>query len=371
MSDENSPDKTSKHIRIYNDLKQSMRDGSFTEGDKIPTEYELASRYGVSRPTVTKALNRLKKEGLITRRIGSGSFVSMRQSQAGQHRLLGLIIPSLGRGEIFEPICAQIAALSEENDFSLVWGGTSQSALLPQGTLEKVVRRFIKNKVAGVFFAPMELTPEYQSTNLKIAAMLEEANIPVVLIDTDYVPFSQRSKHDLVGIDNLHGGYIATERYLSHGFGRVDFVYRPYSSNTVLLRKIGYKAALSDHCIAYEDDFVHCGDPCDKDFVKREILDKGASNILCGNDETAAALMKTLDGMEVDVPGKVRLIGFDDVYYAHSLRVPLTTIHQPCKDLGTIAVKTMMDRLEKPLAPPVTINLQGELVVRDSCGTLD
>jgi DNA-binding LacI/PurR family transcriptional regulator len=369
MEDDGAPEKTPKHARIYNDLKQSLKEGNLLEGDRIPTEHALANKYGVSRPTVTKALNRLKKEGLITRRIGSGSYVSPINVPAGQHKLVGLIIPNLGKGEIFEPICAQIAALSEENDFSLLWGGTTSSSMPLHSDYEKAIKRFIKNGVSGVFFAPMELTPEFQNINIRIAAMLDEANIHVVLLDTDYVPFNRRSLHDLVGIDNLHGGYIAAEHLLRKGFDRVDFVFRPHSSYTLLLRRIGFQTALQDYGAACEGDQIHCGNPGDQEFVQVEILDRGARNIVCGNDETASTLMRTLDALGTRVPEEVRLVGFDDIYYAHNLRVPLTTVHIPSKDLGTLAVRTLMDRFEHPLRPPVTVSLQGTLIVRESCGT--
>jgi|YelNatPaOPRAMG01_1025707.scaffolds.fasta_scaffold54705_1 DNA-binding LacI/PurR family transcriptional regulator len=368
MSDEKGHSKSTKHARIYNDLMQSLKEGHFLEGDRIPTEHELANQYGVSRPTVTKALNRLKKEGLITRKIGSGSFVSSRRNQTNQHKLLGLVIPSLGKGEIFEPICAQIASLSEEHDFSLIWGGISSGSIPSLELLEKMINRFIKNGISGVFFAPMELTPAFHDINVRIAAMLDEAHIPIVLIDTDYEPFNRRTSHDLVGIDNYHGGYIATEHFLKHGFERVDYVYRPFASYTLLQRKIGFQSALLDYGIEFSKDLVHCGDPGDVDFVQNEILAKGASNIVCGNDETAAALMRTLQKIGVHVPKDVRLIGFDDVYYSHNLRVPLTTVRQPCNELGATAVMMMMNRLLDPLMPPLTVYIQGTLVIRDSCG---
>ncbi len=369
MPDTKKLQKSSKHARIYNDLKQSLSEGHFLEGDKLPTEHELANQYGVSRPTVTKALTRLKKEGLITRKIGSGSFVASNVHGEGRHKLFGLVIPNLGKGEIFEPICAQIASLSEEHDFSLLWGGLSINSNPSLDMIEKMVSRFVKNRVAGVFFIPMELTPAYYDVNVKIASMLDGAHIPVVLIDTDYEPFNRRTAHDLVGIDNYHGGYIATEHFLKHGCRRVDYVFRPYSSYTLLQRRIGYQAALQDANIECTRDCVHCGDPGDMGFVKDEILAKGATNIVCGNDETAAALLHTLQKAGVRVPHDVRLIGFDDVYYSRNLRVPLTTVRQPCKDLGTMAVRTMLDRVSYPSLPPRTIFLQGTLVVRESCGT--
>jgi len=87
-----------------------------------------------------------------------------------------------------------------------------------------MVNRFIKNSVAGVFFIPMELTSSFHEINIEITTLLEKAHLPIVLIDTDYEPFYRRTNHDLIGIDNYHSGYIATEHLLKHGSKRVDYL---------------------------------------------------------------------------------------------------------------------------------------------------
>jgi len=80
-------------------------------------------------------------------------------------------------------------------------------------------------------------------------------------------------------------------------------------------------------------------------------------------------LLKTLTDLGVNVPAKVRLAGIDDVKYASLLSVPLTTIHQPCADIGAIAVGTMLERLRNPQLPARDILLDFRLVVRQSCGS--
>jgi DNA-binding FadR family transcriptional regulator len=60
---------------IYNELRRNIEVGAFAVGMRLPTERELALRYGVSRKLVRQALDRLSLDGLIDRRIGSGTFV--------------------------------------------------------------------------------------------------------------------------------------------------------------------------------------------------------------------------------------------------------------------------------------------------------
>jgi DNA-binding LacI/PurR family transcriptional regulator len=93
-----------------------------------------------------------------------------------------------------------------------------------------------------------------------------------------------------------------------------------------------------------------------------------ADAIICANDDTAALLIRTLESQRVRVPRDVRVVGFDDVKYATLVSVPLTTIHQPCRDIAVVAFQTMMRRLSEPTFPVQSISLTPHLVVRESCG---
>ncbi len=63
---------------VYANIMDLMSNGEFQENARLPTETELAQRFGVSRPTVREALSRLRLDGLIASRRGSGSFVLRR-----------------------------------------------------------------------------------------------------------------------------------------------------------------------------------------------------------------------------------------------------------------------------------------------------
>ena len=70
----------------------------------------------------------------------------------------------------------------------------------------------------------------------------------------------------------------------------------------------------------------------------------------------------------MSVPRDVRMVGIDDVKYASLLPVPLTTIHQPCAEIGAMAIGAMLDRLRHPKMPPRDVLVDFRLVVRASCG---
>ena len=358
---------TYKYRQIYDTLKKQLLEGIFPQGERLPTEAQLSEEYSVSRPTVTKALNALRKEGLITRKSGSGSYATPPVTEPKRDLIFGLLIPLQGKGEIFEPICSQIAALAEQNNFSLLWIGSDTNPEVSTKTLEYAAQKYIDAKVSGVFFAPVEYKATFKEINQNVVTLLQNAHIPVVLLDSDYVPFPERSTLDLINIDNFRSGYFIAQHYLEHGMKRVDFVAQPYSAYTVGMRIFGYKAALEDAGIKVPDDWIHIGDPRNVDYV-REMVENGASNLICGNDATAADLMHTLEILSLSVPEKIRIIGFDDVHYSKHLSVSLTTIRQPCRELGILAVETMLWRLQNPDKLARTITIQGTLIVRKSCG---
>ena len=65
----------------------------------------------------------------------------------------------------------------------------------------------------------------------------------------------------------------------------------------------------------------------------------------------------------------MRLAGFDDVRHSTLLPVPLTTMRLPCRELGMVAVRTMLERIREPDMPPRQIILDARLVVRRSTAT--
>jgi GntR family transcriptional regulator, arabinose operon transcriptional repressor len=354
-----------KHERVRQTLAEGIASGRYEPGQRLPSESELVKTFGASRPTVNRALRELQLAGIIERRAGSGSFV--RVDAAARGYTFGLLIPELGRTEIFEPICRGMAQAQHNGPHVLLWGSSLGDSADVEHQASQACRQLVAKKVSGVFFAPLELTPQKDAINQKIATVFDKAGIPIVLLDRDLVPYPARSRYDLVGIDNRRAGYTITAHLLRCGCRRVMFVGRPGSAPTVDARIAGYCEALGD-APGNLMPSVRRIDPQDKGQVKSALAKSRPDGIVCANDFTAAHLMKTLTELGVNVPGKVRLAGIDDVKYASLLSVPLTTLHQPCADIGAIAISTMLERLRYPKLPARDILLDFRLVIRDSCG---
>lgn len=353
------------HRVIYETLVAAIRSGEYGSGDRLPSEALLCKQFDASRITVAKAIQNLQQDGLVIRRPGSGSYVQL-PTPATQHQF-GLLIPELGTTEIFEPICQGIMRSPQAKSHSLIWGHAAHSEDGMEEAALSLCRQFISQKVSGVFFAPLEYTDSKDRTNNQIVTELRQAGIPIVLLDRCYHRFPMRSNLDRVGIDNHRAGYLVTQHLWKQGARRIVFVARKRSASTILERVSGYEFALRE-CGSESGGQVLYGDAGDPAFVQDMLKENNPDGIVCGNDLTAARLMRTMIALGVRVPEQVRLVSFDDVNYAKFLPVPLTTIHQNCSQLGASAMELMLDRIQHPHRPGVDILVPFDLVVRESCG---
>jgi GntR family transcriptional regulator of arabinose operon len=359
-----NPPGVAKYKQIYQLLRQSIDDGTYSAGKRLPSENELVKRLSASRPTIGRAFAQLESEGLIQRRAGSGTFVS---SQAAMpHRSFGLLIPDLGVTEIFEPICQGISQGQNGDHHDLIWGPLFDRDASKEIQAERLCEHFLTRRPAGVFFAPLELTERKDETNLRIAKDFEDAGIPLVLLDRDIVEYPKRSRHDVVGIDNHRAGIVMTEHLLDAGARRIVFFARPYSAPTVNIRIMGYRSAMEARGLDKSAQMVCFADPTEASAVEDLLRDQRPDAILCPNDVTAVQLMTTLMRMGMRIPGDVRVTGMDDLKYASLLQVPLTSISQPGLAIGATAMLAMRDRVANPQMPARNFLVDFKLMVRAS-----
>ncbi len=359
-----------KHHRVSQELLAEIAAGKYAPSGRLPSEAQLVERFGVSRPTIARALRDLQERGLVERRVGSGSFVRASSGTDEAHRRFGLLVPGLGTTEIFEVICGEIAGLARVHGYSVLWGSTRhrpQDAVSAEGA-EDLCEQFIRGQVAGVFFAPFEHTADREALNRGLAEKLRRAGIAVVLLDRDLGAFPDRSEFDLVGVDNFAGGYRLADHLMKLGCRSMAFAVRPMSAPTVNARIAGAREAILDRGRPVPSGFVRQGDPDDPEFA-RGFTGKGRVDAVLGaNDDVAALLLRSLARAGLRTPDDVRVVGFDDVRHATMLSVPLTTMHQPCREIAIVAVRAMLDRIADPTLPARGLALSPSLVVRESCG---
>src|ERR1700733_3157427 len=345
-----------KYRQGYEDVHSAIKTGTLQRGDRLPSETELGKRYNTSRITVAKAVSELQQRGLVSRRAGSGTQVLAPTASSGH--VFGLLIPDLGRTEIFEPICHGMMQSPLSKAHSLLWGYAMDESAQQEKEAEHLCHKYIAQKVSGVFFAPLEFTPDKDAVNKRIVSELDRAGIQVVLLDRCYAPYSMRLKYDLVGIDNRRAGFLITQHLFLHGVKRVAFVAKPLSASTVTARIAGYREALFAHRLHQHEDLVCRGDPEDLGFIQKMLKECRPDAIVCANDFTAIRVIASLANLGIHVPEEIRIVGIDDVKYASLVPVPLTTQHQNCADIGAMSMVTMLQRVENPNLPTRDILLQ-------------
>ena len=88
--------------------------------------------------------------------------------------------------------------------------------------------------------------------------------------------------------------------------------------------------------------------------------------IICGNDNLAVMLDQTLAKLGYRVPQDVLVTGFNDVSISWLSTPMVTTMHQPCADIGGVAFRRLLARMACPTLPTTTLLLPATLVERES-----
>ncbi|MGH3314532.1 MAG: LacI family DNA-binding transcriptional regulator, partial [Nocardioidaceae bacterium] len=175
---------------------------------------------------------------------------------------------------------------------------------------------------------------------------------------------------DSVNAENRSSATELTRHLLANGVRRLTFVGDPDSSPDVAERWQGIWEAVdaSEHDVAIELATVYDLDETTGAAIAEEALERGdlPDAFACANDELALGLLGRLRAAGVDVPGTVKVTGWDDVMAARY--AGLTTVRQPMRELGATAARL----LDARIAGRRTVQARQELlptrlVVRTSC----
>ena len=377
--------KAIKHQSIYNELCRDILKGVYKPGEKLPTEKELSEHFCASRPTISRAMRQLQREGLIVRRQGQGTFV--RQDAIAAQKTLGILVhwqiwPDSHQAKhtttIFGIMIPEMLRVASQFNYSLLLNDIPEGVVDPIERARKICQQLVDSRVAGVFFTPLELTDDANTTNEEIAAMLDSAGIAVVLLDRDISDSYHRSKYDIVGINNEQSALVLTHHLIDLGCRKIDFISGPSHTTSIVERGRGYRAALEENNILFDEKRVHLFYSkdlrnADTDQAGQELIrlvkEKQTEAFVCVNDDTAGDMINFFLRNGIRVPEDIRIVGFDDLPTSQYLPVSLTTVRQSVKALADESIRTMLNRIEHPeiLAREILVNT--ELIVRDSCGS--
>lgn len=353
------------HIKMADELCADIRAGKYASSRSFPSLTRIMHRFGVTRVTAMRIVDELKRRGVITAVPRSGILVK------NVNRTIGLIVPGIAYSEFFPPIVSEISRFAQKEGYTLLFGDvSSRSAEQRARGAKRLAKDFVLQNVAGVLYQPVELVEDVERVNRDILSLFSRANIPVVMLDSDFTMAPRRSGYDVIGIDNVSAGMAVAEHLLSVGVRKIHFQSRPRCSASVIGRRNGVFLALSEVGAPVRHFRDLKAEPDDVAAIKAHLRRAHPEAFVCGNDAAAVKMKISLETLGYRVPDDIRLVGFDDVKYAKIVTPQLTTVHQPCEKIAEVAFRRLLARIVDPSLQPCFMALPYELVVRASSGAV-
>ena len=323
---------------------------------------DVAAAASVSVGTVSNVLNAPHKVAPATvervhAAIDKLGFVrndAARQLKARRSRCVALLVLDIGN-----PFFTDVARGAERRaaDFNLtVLFGTSDD---DAGRERSYIDTFDEQRVCGLLVSPV-------GDDLSRMLTLQSRGTPVVLVDRDATgtPFSS------VAVDDVAGGRLAAEHLCATGRRRLAFVGGPFALRQVKDRLRGAQDAVAQcagaalEIITTTELSVLAGRAIGEQLRERRPVDSPDA-VFCANDLLAIGVLQALTLMgDLNVPRDIALIGYDDIDFARSAVVPLSSIRQPSTQIGTAAIDLLAAASDENA--PRHIVYQPELVVRAS-----
>jgi LacI family transcriptional regulator len=198
-------------------------------------------------------------------------------------------------------------------------------------------------------------------------AALSRAKVPLVVVDPMDMPHARVTS---VGATNFAGGLTATQHLLALGHRRIGYVGGPANAACSLARLHGYRAAMEAEGALVPQGYVTTGlfDYDNGVAMGAAMLDLPVppTAIFAGSDEVALGVVEAARARGLRVPQNLSLVGFDDTQLARMASPPLTTVRQPLREIGGVALRTALRLAAGETIESHHVELATTLVVRGS-----
>ncbi len=327
---------------------------------------DVAKRAGVSVSTASRVLNghpQVSEEArervlLAAKELNYdiealGAARRAREREGG--RTIGIIVP-----DVSTPFYGAILQGVEEEAFA------RHCDLVLYTTHGRSQENVVERVVASSFLHGLVLvTPRHEEDK---AFSKLQSGIPAVVVDHR----SEGSGFPHVTVDNLRAAFEATSFLARRGYKRIGFVTGDLDVESARDRLRGYRLALGELGIDYDDEIVLEGDFTRESGFKaiQEYARRGRPMPqvwFCSNDLMAVGAIEALRAVGVSVPGDVGVMGFDDLPVAAYVTPRLTTVRQPIREMGGAAIRMLLRLMEGEELETHRVILETELVVRESC----
>ncbi len=339
-------------------------DNSAKKQSSVPTVKEVAEHAGVSTATVSRALSGSAsvREPLRSRVLEAARSLSYRPNRAARDlrvrssRAVGVLIPDI-ENPFFTSVVCGIEDVLRKTDYSLLLANYNEDPDQEDRRLEL----FRAEGIRGLIFAASR-TPS------RLYAELGKAGIALVAVSRDL----PRLRVDEVTVANREGAHAATAHLIRLGHQRIGIINGPLVFATARGRQGGYEEALQEAGVALDENLVvHCAFNQAAGYSAMQQLLGSAcppTAVFAGSNLLTLGALQAIHERDLDIPGQIAIIGFDDMPWAISLRPPLTAVAQPSFDVGRTAAELVLARIREPALPRRQVVLETRLVIRSSCG---
>ncbi len=308
---------------------------------------EVAQLAEVSAATVSRALSKPDMVAKETRervvqaahQLGYQPNQVARSLRQQKSRSLGLVIT-----DILNPFQAQLAKgvqdAAEKHDYTLMLFNTDEAPEKERRALN-ALRGHLPQ---GLLLMPTAETRE----NLKLVA-----NLPTIELDRS----SGTPGVHTVMVNNVAGAKTAVQHLTELGHKRIGIIVGRLNVSTAQERLQGYREALENAGIAYNQDLVVTGNHREEGgrMAAKTLLslptETRPTALFVGNNEMTVGAVMTVREMGLRIPEDVSIVGFDDTRWAQSMEPPLTVVAQPTYQIGFMACEALLNSLNRSKIP--------------------
>jgi DNA-binding LacI/PurR family transcriptional regulator len=324
---------------------------------------DIARLARVSHPTVSRALQNsplvnpatAAKIRKIAEAAGYRPSAVARGLVTRRTRTVGLVVTTVADPFAGEVACG-IEQAANDHGYAVFLADSNCDAERER----KVVQELAERRVDGIIVTSSRVGSDY-------LPMLAQLNVPMVLVNDQYPGEFVHS----VMIANEDGSRAVSEHLIELGHRRIAYVGDRSGYQTDTERLKGYKQALADAGIEFDSELAVLGDGRPEgalaavDGLLR--LADPPTAVCCYNDMTALGAMRAIHARGLRVPEDVSVTGFDDLFFAEYLEPALTTVRQPMRRMGEMAMENLL-KLMSGEESVAQVKVEAELIVRGSTG---
>ena len=330
-------------------MSVSLRDVAKAAKVSVGTVSNVLNRPEVVAPeTLARVQGTIKDLGFVP-----NGFA--RHLRSGNSRTLGLIVPDVAN-PFFTEVARGVEDAASKRDYAVFLCNSDESATKE----DRYINILIEQQVRGVLITPTDVKSD------RLDAM-RERGIAVTLVDREIKGRKQCS----VSVDDVHGGQLGIEYLTGLGHTDIAWVCGPDSIPQVADRGAGVAKAAKFAGAKVETIRVSLMNTTQGEEAAKKILALKTipTAIFCANDLLALGVMRTLRENRLRIPEQVSVLGYDDIEFAASAAVPLSSIAQPAYQMGVTAADLLLNECEEAETHEhQQIRFQPQLVERASTG---